>query len=371
MINEKGLSEPIEIQLTNNRWIKNFYDGSGCLYKTTYSTGEYWEYLDGLVFKNGAFYQLATPEGRANYQSGAWSYEYFITDHLGNTHVAYKANGTALTKTSETAFDPWGVVLKDAGLVNTFQSRFEFLNREKESTFNLNLIRLGARGYNPTIRRFDRVDPVVAEQEEYSTYQYGWNNPVLRSDPDGNLPVLPWLDAVVDVAFVVYDAGVLVHEKLTTGKTSKENWAALAADGLSIAVPMSVGAGMAVKAGMKAANKVDNAADAGNAMQKLKKSAETGQEAHRQIQKGLKEKGADIEVPMKLKDGTNVRKDAVKPDGTAFIIKPNTKSGQKSAAKREKLMRDNGHKTEKAFYDPKDPKYQPSSPTYIGPKKQN
>ncbi|PLK42112.1 polymorphic toxin type 8 domain-containing protein [Emticicia sp. TH156] len=123
------------------------------------------------------------------------------------------------------------------------------------------MIRLGARGYNPTIGRFDRVDPVIEGQEQLSLYQYGWNNPVLRSDPDGNLPLLPWLDAVVDVAFVVYDAGVLIHEKLTTGKTSKENWAALAADGLSIAVPMSVGAGMAVKAGMKAANKVDNAAD--------------------------------------------------------------------------------------------------------------
>ncbi|WP_158238005.1 RHS repeat domain-containing protein [Emticicia sp. TH156] len=51
------------------------------------------------------------------------------------------------------------------------------------------MIRLGARGYNPTIGRFDRVDPVVAEQEEYSTYQYGWNNPVLRSDPNGDCPV--------------------------------------------------------------------------------------------------------------------------------------------------------------------------------------
>ncbi|PLK42062.1 DUF4265 domain-containing protein [Emticicia sp. TH156] len=51
------------------------------------------------------------------------------------------------------------------------------------------MIRLEARGYNPTIGRFDRVDPIVAEQEEYSTYQYGWNNPVLRSDPNGDCPV--------------------------------------------------------------------------------------------------------------------------------------------------------------------------------------
>jgi hypothetical protein len=50
------------------------------------------------------------------------------------------------------------------------------------------------------------------------------------------------------------------------------------------------------------------------------------------------------------------------------IIKPDTPSGHKSAAKREKLMKDNNHKTETIYYDPKDPKYQPGSPTYIGPK---
>ncbi|UTA66872.1 RHS repeat domain-containing protein [Emticicia sp. 21SJ11W-3] len=181
-------NQPIEIQLTGGRWIKNFYDGAGRLYKTSYSTGEYWEYLDGMVFKNGAFYQLATPEGRANYQSGAWSYEYFITDHLGNTRVAYKANGTALTKTSETAFDPWGVVLKDAGLVNTFQNKFEYQNKEKESTFNLRRISIGARTYNPSIGRFDGVDVLADKIRRYSPYNYSFNSPLRFIDPDGRYP---------------------------------------------------------------------------------------------------------------------------------------------------------------------------------------
>jgi len=181
------VNQPIEIQLTNNRWIKNFYDGSGRLYKTSYSTGEYWEYLDGMVFKNGAFYQLATPEGRAVYQSGGWTYEYFHTDHLGNTRVAYKASGTALAKTSETSFDPWGIVLRDAGLVNTFQNRFEYQNKEKESTFNLRRIDFGARSYNASIGRFDRVDPLAEKREWLTPYNFAQNNPLNRIDPDGAL----------------------------------------------------------------------------------------------------------------------------------------------------------------------------------------
>lgn len=31
-------------------------------------------------------------------------------------------------------------------------------------------------------------------------------------------------------------------------------------------------------------------------------------------------------------------------------------------------MQDHGFKTEIRYYDPKDPKYLPGSPTYIGPK---
>ncbi len=109
---------------------------------------------------------------------------YYI-NHLRNTRLAYKANGTALTKTSETAFDPWGVALNGINQVNSYQNRFEFLNREKENTFNLNLIRLGARGYNPTIGRFDRTDPVIDGQEQFSLYHYSFNNPVRFSDADG------------------------------------------------------------------------------------------------------------------------------------------------------------------------------------------
>ena len=189
IIYDSYLQQPTQVQLTDGRTINHFYAGTGKLLKTVYSTGETWEFGDGgLVYKNGLPYQMSTPEGRVIYQSGTWQNEFAYTDHLGNTRVSFKANGSQLEKVAETAFDPWGVVLNGVGLQNATQNRFEFLNREKESTFGLNTIRLGARGYNPTIGRFDRVDPVTDSQENYSTYQYGWNNPVLRSDPDGLIP---------------------------------------------------------------------------------------------------------------------------------------------------------------------------------------
>lgn len=190
IIYDTFLRQPKEVQLTDGRKINHYYDGAGILLKTVYSTGEYWEF-GGITYKNGQPYQMAAPEGRAIYTAGAWQYEFFYIDHLGNTRVAFRANGNQLVKTSETAFDPWGVVLRGAGQVNGVYNRYEFLNREKESTFNLNYIRLGARGYNPTNGRFDMIDPITDGQESFSVYQYGWNNPVFRSDPNGTCPVEP------------------------------------------------------------------------------------------------------------------------------------------------------------------------------------
>ena len=70
-----------------------------------------------------------------------------------------------------------------------------------------------------------------------------------------------------------------------------------------------------------------------------------------------------------MNNGQKVRKDVVGADGkTVYIIKPNTKSGQKAAQKRANLMEANGYKPQKVFYDPADPRWLPGSSTYIGPK---
>ena len=56
-----------------------------------------------------------------------------------------------------TIFDPWGVILKNSN-VNSVSNRFEMQGKERELTFGLNRVNFGARTYNPTIGRFDKVD---------------------------------------------------------------------------------------------------------------------------------------------------------------------------------------------------------------------
>jgi hypothetical protein len=71
-----------------------------------------------------------------------------------------------------------------------------------------------------------------------------------------------------------------------------------------------------------------------------------------------------------LPSGKTVRKDGIAIDDPkkVLIIKPDTTSGRAAAAKRDKLMTGSGYTTDVRLYDPTDPRYQPGSPTYVGPK---
>jgi len=176
-------------------------------------------------------------------------------------------------------------------------------------------------------------------------------------------------DALLDVVGVGADlAAVVVPGVPAVGSTAVK--AIKTGDNLVDAAKVLDKADDVVDAG-RVVNKVDDVVDAGKAttrIEKLHEKAKIGQEAHRQIEAKLKkESGAEIEQVIKI--GKNkVRKDAIMPDGTLVIIKPNTPSGHKAAQKRGNLMRGYGYKTQTIFYDPNDPTYLPGSRTYIGPK---
>jgi RHS repeat-associated protein len=90
------------------------------------------------------------------------------------------------TMVQETEYFAFGLAIPK--IIGT--NKYTFLGRENQpETGYMDLMK---RFYDPTIGRFLQVDPITDTQEEYSTYQYSWNNPILRSDPNGGLSNVYW-----------------------------------------------------------------------------------------------------------------------------------------------------------------------------------
>lgn len=194
------LNQPNQIDVSTLGNIKYKYDGAGMLFKTIYTNSsnsviETWDYLGNLIYKTGALYQVANPEGRAYYENSKWNYEYFLTDHLGNVRSTFTTDGVGgLTQKSINDFDPLGV-RNNVGLANNTVNRFELQGKERDETFGLRRVNFGARSYNPTIGRLDKVDNFADKYDYMSSYQYCANNPLRFTEVNGDSLTMSYFDA--------------------------------------------------------------------------------------------------------------------------------------------------------------------------------
>jgi RHS repeat-associated protein len=133
---------------------------------------------------NGNLYQTSHDEGRI--VNGV--YEYNITDHNNDLRIAFKDSAGIATPTQSIFYDPWGLSMKGMQITKNSANfnKFQFLNRETQ--FETGYIDLIHRQFDPQVGRFTSQDPVIEGQEHLSLYQYGWNNPILKPDPDGLVP---------------------------------------------------------------------------------------------------------------------------------------------------------------------------------------
>ncbi len=177
-----------------------------------------YDYVGGLVYANNQLEFIPTAEGRVlppataknpdlgtgslvapvNVANKYYRYEYSLKDHLGNLRVSCRCGEqTAPMSPAETyapvavqtvQYDPWGMQLPSLSAPTTGGpvNRYTFLNREEQG--DLGYDDLMARFYEPATGRFTSVDPVTEGQESQSVYQYAYNDPITKSDPDGKCP---------------------------------------------------------------------------------------------------------------------------------------------------------------------------------------
>ena len=368
------LNLPSNITYSNGKSATYIYDANGKKLRTSYkasasATAVPTDYCGNMIYENGVLKQILVDGGYMTV-TGTPFYFYYLQDHLGSNRVVVSPAGTA---TQVNHYYPFGGLFGES-TGNTVQ-RFRYNGKEFDRTHGIDWYDYGARHMSPDVGRFTTIDPLAEKDYATTPYAYCSNNPLVRVDEDGRI----W-DTILDVGFLIYDVAEAYSQYAQQNSVNASTKAAIFADAAAILIPGVTGAGLAVRSGGKAAKvaaKIEKGADEtqkiysnSGKLEKLREKAEIGQEAHRQIEKVIVEKGGKKEVTIDLRDGTRVRKDGVKSDGeTYIIIKPKTSSGYRSAKQREKLKHKNGKKTETIYYDPNDPKYLKGSSTYIGPQK--
>ncbi|WP_026994876.1 RHS repeat domain-containing protein [Flectobacillus major] len=205
------LKLPKTITFDNGRTITTQYDAQGSKLKKIDSNGETTDYEEDEIYVNGSLYQISHDEGRINAQG---QYEYNITDHLGNLRVSLKDSAGIAVPLQSLFYDPWGLSMKGMAITRNPANfnKFQFLNRETQ--FETGYIDLMHRQFAPQTGRFTSQDPVIEGQEHLSLYQYSYNNPILRSDPDGDCPFCPAIPFLPEIG-----AGAIAVGEYIAGST--------------------------------------------------------------------------------------------------------------------------------------------------------
>jgi RHS repeat-associated protein len=147
------------------------------------SNGLVRNYIDGIEYKpDGTIDIIHTEEGVAqNNGSGAYTYHYNLSDHLGNVRYTFDVvNGVieSLQKDDYYAFGKRNTSMQ--GSVDN-----KYLYNGKELQDELGQYDYGARFYDPEIGRWNSVDPLAEMDRKTTPYAYVFNNPIIFTDPDG------------------------------------------------------------------------------------------------------------------------------------------------------------------------------------------
>ena len=363
---------PKQITAEDGTLVKYSYFADGTKFKAVDAAGNGFVYTGSLRWsvENGTLTpeSIAITGGRALYDDidESWSANYFICDHLGSVRVVTDAEGNKLDTYD---YMPYGrELIADTDNITDYR----FTGKEKQTAFSDSNIYDSFARFQNTYGRFMSIDPKAESFYHISPYTYCAGDPVNLVDPDGKFPwAIIW--AIYEVASAIYDV-YTAYDTLADKDASTFDKVTACGGVLLSAVAPGGGYTQLSKADdvarvVKTTDKVVESKRAVANGKTLQEHAKIGQEAHRQIEKELKETaGAKIEQRVIIGD-SYVRKDAVLPDDTYVIIKPDTPTGHQAAKKREQLMHNNGYKSQTMFYDPNDPKYLPGSSTYIGPKK--
>ncbi|MBB5649197.1 RHS repeat domain-containing protein, partial [Pedobacter cryoconitis] len=141
------------------------------------------DYIGGIQHKtDGTIDIIMTEEGMARNNNGTYSYEYMLTDHLGNNRATFhNLPGVGIEVMQKDDYFAFG--LRKEVLRGSNDNKY--LYNKKELQEELGEYDYGARFYDPVIGRWNVIDPLAEQDRRINPYAYALNNPIRFIDVDG------------------------------------------------------------------------------------------------------------------------------------------------------------------------------------------
>lgn len=206
------------------------YDATGNKLKKV-SSGVARDYISGIEYQNGTIEVIHTEEGFARNNSGIYSYEYNLTDHLGN--VRFTFNQHPDTKLLQCLQSDNYYAFGKRKVVSAGPNKYLYNGKEVQDELG-EQYDYGARFYDPVIGRWNVVDPLSEKMRRFSPYVYVFNNPLRFIDPDG-MKGEDWIEwrSTSGTKHYTYHAGITTADQAKSVGYTNVNSVFASAVGLS------------------------------------------------------------------------------------------------------------------------------------------
>ncbi|MCI5054665.1 MAG: RHS repeat-associated core domain-containing protein [Flavobacteriales bacterium] len=194
-ISYNHLNLPSKISYGGGEELLITYDANGRKLSKTYNANNNSvtkNYCQNVEYQMNDLEAIYHDHGRSIQENGNWQLEYFIADHLGNARVYFSdLDGNEKISTSEILqeahYYPFGMELTNGVAQIGTENQYKYNGKELITDGGLNWYDYGARWYDPSIGKWQQVDPLAEDPDniQWSNYGYVWNNPLRFVDPTG------------------------------------------------------------------------------------------------------------------------------------------------------------------------------------------